>query len=93
MSVLIAECPNPGIIITHHLHLTVVRKKTDTILNKETLIQRPRFKSIFSDVGKVPVEPVNIQLSDDAVPVQKPARHVSMSLKDKFEWEIHSMEQ
>ena len=32
----------------------------------------------------VPAEPVNIQLSDDAVPVQKPAKHVPMSLKDKF---------
>ena len=35
---------------------------------------------------------MNIQLSDGAVPIQKPARHVPMSLKDKFEQEIHSME-
>ena len=80
-------------MITHHLHLTVVRKKTGTILNKETLLPGPRFKSIFSSVGRFPVEPVNIQLSDDVVLVQQPARHVFMSLKDKFEQEIHSMEQ
>ena len=35
---------------------------------------------------------MNIQLSGDAVPIQKPSRHVPMSLKDKFEQEIHSME-
>ena len=48
---------------------------------------------IFSGVGRFPVERVNIQLSDDAVLVQKPTRHVPMSLKDIFEQEIHSMEQ
>ena len=79
-------------MITHYLHLTAVRKKIGTILNKETLVHGPRFKSIFSGVSKFPVEPVNILLSDDAIPVQKPARHVPMSLKDKFEHEIHSME-
>ena len=68
-------------------------EKTGTILNKETLIHGPRFKSIFSGVGRFPLEPVNIQLSDDAVQVQKPARYVPMSLKDILEQEIHSMAQ
>ena len=67
-------------------------EKTGTILNKETLVHGPRFKSIFSGVGRFPVEPVNIHLSDDAVLVQKPARCIPMSLKDKFEQEIHNME-
>ena len=80
-------------MITHCLYLTAVRKKTGTILNKETLIHGPRFKSIFSGVARFPVEPVNIQLPDDAVLVQKPAKHVPMSLKEKFEQEIHNMEQ
>ena len=79
-------------MITYHLLLTAVKRKTGTFLNKEILVHGPRFKSIFSGVGRFPVEPVNIQLSDDAVPIQKPARHVPMSLKDKFEQEIHSME-
>ena len=35
---------------------------------------------------------MNLQLSDDALPIQKPAWHVPMSPKDKFEQEIHSME-
>ena len=67
-------------------------EKTGTLLNKETLEHGPRFKSIFSGCGRFPIEPVNIQLSDDVVPIQEPARCVPMSLKDKFEQEIHSME-
>ena len=67
-------------------------EKTGTFLNKETLVHGPRFKSIFLGVGIFPVEPMNIQLSDDAVLIQKAARHVPMSLKDKFEQEIHSLE-
>ena len=51
-------------------------EKTGTILKKETLVHRPRFKLIFSGVGRFPVGPVNIQLSDDAVPVQKPTKGV-----------------
>ena len=35
---------------------------------------------------------MNIQLPDGAVLIQKPVRHVPMSLKDKFEQELHSME-
>ena len=67
-------------------------EKTEDSLNKETLVHGPRFKSVFSGVGIYPVKPVNIQLSDDAVPIQKPARCVPVSLKDKSEQEIHSME-
>ena len=60
-------------------------EKTGTSLNKEILVHGPRFKSIFSGVGRSPVQPVNIQLYDDAVQIQKPARHIPMSLKDIFE--------
>ena len=69
-----------------------MKKKTGTILNNEILVHGPRFESIFSGVDRFPVELVNIHLSDDAVPVQKPIRHVPMSLKDKFEQEIHSIQ-
>ena len=50
-------------MITHHLHLTALKKKTCTILNKETLEHGSRFKSIFSGVVWFPVEQVNVQLS------------------------------
>ena len=67
-------------------------ENSDTILNKDTLVNGPRFKSIFSGIGRFPVEPVNIQLTYDAVPVQKSACRVPVSLKEKFELEIKFME-
>ena len=56
-------------------------EKCGTILNKDTLVNGQRFKSIFSGIGRFPVDPVNIQLTDDAVPVKKPACRVTVSLK------------
>ena len=42
-------------------------ERSHTILNKDILVNRPRFKSIYSGVGRFPVEPVDIQLTNDAV--------------------------
>ena len=51
-----------------------------------------RFKSIFSGIGRFPVDPVNMQLTDDAVPLQKPAYKLPVSLKEIIENKIKSME-
>ena len=67
-------------------------EKSGTILNKYTLVNGQMFKSIFSGIGRFPVDPVNIQLTDDAVPVQKPSCRVPVPLKEKFENEFRSME-
>ena len=67
-------------------------EKPGTILNKETLVHRPMYKSIFSGVGRFSVGPVSIQLSDDAVPVQKHNQACAYVSKRQFEQEIHSME-
>ena len=83
---------NPGIVTTHHLHLTALKKKLVPSSTKKSLYMGPGLNQSFQVLADSPVEPVNIQLSDDAVPIQKPARHIPMSLKDKFEQEIHSME-
>ena len=45
-------------------------EKSGTFLNKDTVVSGQRFKSIFSGTGRFPVDPVNIQLTNDAVPVQ-----------------------
>ena len=76
----------------HGLCQDSCEEKRGTILNKDTLVNGQRFKSIFSGIGRFPVDPVNIQLTNDAVPVQKPAYRVPVSLKEKFEKEIRSME-
>ena len=39
----------------------------------------------FLAIVRFPIAPVNIQLTDDAVPVQKLAYRVPVSLKEKFE--------
>ena len=54
-------------------------EKTGAILNKETLVHGPRFKLIFSGVGRFPEEPVNIQLPDDEVLIQKPTGNCYVS--------------
>ena len=43
-------------------------------------------------MGRFPIEPVDIVLSQDNVPVQKPACRVSVAMKDKFRRELQSME-
>ena len=73
-------------MITHHLHLTAVRKKLVPSSTKKPLYMDPSLNMFRC--CRFPVKPVNIQLSDDAVLIQKPARHVPMFLRDKFEQEI-----
>ena len=68
------------------------KEKSGTILNKGTMVNEQKFKYIFSGTGKFPVDPVNIQFTEDAVPVQKSACRVPISLNEKFENKIRSME-
>ena len=86
------EYLNHGMVRIHHWPFDSCEEKSGTTLKKEMLVNGPRFKSIFSGVGRFPVEPVNVQLTDDAVHVQKPACRVPVSLKEKLELKIKSME-
>ena len=63
-----------------------------TVLDKDKLINGYHFRSLFSGVGRFLNQPVDIKLSENAVPVQKPAQYVQVSLKGKFGDEIYSME-
>ena len=63
-----------------------------TALDKDKLINDSHFRSVFSGVGRFLIQPVEIKLSENDVPVQKPAQCVPVSLKGKFEDEILSME-
>ena len=42
-------------------------------------------------MGRFPIEPVDIVLSEDNEPVQKPACRVPVAMKEKFKKELHSM--
>ena len=67
-----------------------VEEKSGSVLSKEQIING-RFKRIFSGVGRFPIEPVDIVLSEDNEPVQKPAHRVPMAMKEKFRKELQSM--
>ena len=68
-----------------------VEEKPGSMLTKDA-ITNGCFSKIFSGIGQFPIEPVSIILSEDAEPVQKPARRVPVALKDKFKQELKSME-
>ena len=70
----------------------ICEERSSTILNKGILENGQRFKPIFSGIGRFPVDPVNLQLINDAVHVQKTAHRIPVSLKEKFENKIRSME-
>ena len=67
-----------------------VEEQLGSVLPKECIING-RFKKIFSGVGHFPVKLVDIVLSEDNVPVQKPAHRVPVAMKEKFKKELHAM--
>ena len=67
-----------------------VEEQSGSVLSKEQIING-RFKRIFSGVGCFPIEPVDIVLSEDNEPVQKPAHRVPVAMKEKFRKELQSM--
>ena len=68
-----------------------VEEKPGSMLTKQG-ITSGHFSKIFSRIGQFAIEPVSIVLSEDAEPVQKPARRVPVALKEKFREELKSME-
>ena len=68
-----------------------VEEQLGSMLSKEKIVSG-RFKGIFSSVGRFPIEPVDIVLSEGNEPVQKPAHRVPVAMKEKFKKELHTME-
>ena len=68
-----------------------VEEQSGSVLSKERIVNG-RFMGIFSGVGHFPIEPVDIVLSEDNEPVQKPAHRVPVAMKEKFKKELHVME-
>ena len=67
-----------------------VEEQSGSVLSKEQIING-RFKRILSGVGRFPIEPVDIVLSEDNEALQKPARRVPVAMKEKFRKELQSM--
>ena len=70
--------------------VNAVEEQSGSVLSKERIVSG-RFKRIFSGVGQFPIEPVDIVLSEDNEPVQKPAHRVPLAMKEKFKKELHAM--
>ena len=70
--------------------VNAVEEQSGSVLSKEQIVNG-RFKKIFSGVGHFPIEPVDIVLSEDNEPVQKPAFRVLVAMKEKFKKELPAM--
>ena len=68
-----------------------VEEQSGSVLSKERIVNG-RLNGIFSGVGHFPIEPVDIVLSEDNEPVQKPACRVPVTMKEKFKTELIAME-
>ena len=53
-------------------------------LTKQAIINHPKYASLFSGIGHFRCSPVHITMRQNATPVQKPPRRVTIAMKDKF---------
>ena len=60
-------------------------------ISKEWIINHPKYKHLFKGIGRFKCDPVQIKLTRNAVPVQKPPRRVPLALKDQFKQELDKM--
>ena len=61
------------------------------VLTKDWIVNHPKYKHLFSGIGRFECAPVSIEMKSDVEPIQKAARRVPLALKDKFSKEIQSM--
>ena len=60
-----------------------------TVLDKDKLINGPYFRSVFSCVGRFLIWPVDIQLLENAVPLQKPSLMCTSFTQGKvWRWDL-----
>ena len=58
-------------------------------MTKQTILAN--YHNVFSGPGKLKVEPVKINLREDAIPVQKPCRHVPIAIRKKIQEELDNL--
>ena len=71
---------------------STTREFTMDILTKQAIINHPKYASLLSGIGHFRCSPVHITMRQNATPVRKPPRRVSIAMKDKFKQEFDSME-
>ena len=60
-------------------------------ISKEWIINHPKYKHLFKGMGRFKCDPVQIKITRNAVPVQKPPQRVPLALKDQFKQELDNM--
>ena len=61
----------------------------DSNLTKQTILAN--YHDVFSGLRKLKVQPVKINSREDAIPVQRPCRHVPIAIRKKFQEELDNL--
>ena len=61
------------------------------MISKDWIINHPKYKHLFQGIGRFKCDPVQIKLTSNAVPVQKPSQRVPLALKEQFKKELDNM--
>ena len=60
-------------------------------ISKEWIVNNPKCKHLFHGIGRFKCDPVQIKITHNSIPVQKPPRRVPLALKDHFKQELDNM--
>ena len=61
------------------------------MISKDWIINNPKYKHLFQGIGRFKCDSVQIKLTQNATPVQKPPQRVPLALKDQFKQELDNM--
>ena len=61
----------------------------DSNLTNETILAN--YHDVFAGLGTLKIERVKINLREDAIPVQRPFRHVPIAFRKKFQEELDNL--
>ena len=61
------------------------------MISKDWIVNNPKYKHLFQGIGRFKSDPVQIKLTQNAIPVQKPPRRVLLARKDQFKQELDNM--
>lgn len=66
---------------TNQNHNTMANDQISEKLTKQRIINSPKYKHLFQDIGKFKINPVSITLQKDVRPVQKPPQKVPLAMQ------------
>ena len=61
------------------------------MISKDWIVNNSNYKHLFQGIGRFKCDPVQIKLTQNAAPVQKPPQRVPLALKDQFKQELDNM--